>query len=66
MTPQTKKLIEKAMRFCKESDDKTYILNYINNDKTNQTTNDRTQTIIPRKKVQRGYDRQRKARRRMV
>jgi hypothetical protein len=54
MTPKTKQLILKAMKYCKDSDRKTYILKYIKHDEAREAKNDRHQTKIPPAKVQ--YD----------
>ena len=57
MTQNKLNLLRKAMTFCKESENKTEILNYIH-EQTNQTKNDRIETIQPRTEVQRNHDRQ--------
>jgi hypothetical protein len=58
MTQNKLNLLRKAMTFCKESENKTEILNYIQHEQTNQTKNDRIETIQPRTEVQRNHDRQ--------
>jgi hypothetical protein len=56
MTPKTAQTILKAMKYCKESERKTFILNYIKNDQARKTTNDRTETITSRTQVQCNHD----------
>ena len=58
MTPKTAQTILKAMKYCNESDRKTFILNYIKNDQARKTTNDRIEAITPRTEVQCNHDRQ--------
>ena len=52
MTPKTAQTILKAMKYCNESERKTFILNYIKNDQARKTTNDRTKTITQGKEIQ--------------
>jgi hypothetical protein len=52
MTPKTKQLILKAMKYCSDSDRKDYILKYIKHDEAREAKNDSLKTFTPPAKVQ--------------